>query len=66
MNDAKRRGQVEEKQMDDYKIKFLLNVAAIISKEGTLNVVDELISWAKSINSEKYALYCTQYYIEQH
>lgn len=64
MDDAKRRGQVEDKQMDDYKIKFLLNVAAIISKEGTLNVVEELINWAKSISSEKYELYCEQYHIQ--
>lgn len=65
MDDAKKRGQLEEDKRNDYKIKYLLNVAAILKKEGTLNIMEELLSWAKQISENKFELYKKQYFIEK-
>lgn len=52
MEYAERRGEVLEEEKDEYRVRFLLNVASMISKEGTTNVVNELIEWAGNINNE--------------
>lgn len=54
MDFAMKRGQVKEDEKMDYKIKFLLNVASMIAKEGTMNVVNELVEMASQLDKDKF------------
>lgn len=64
MEYAQQRGQVAEEEKDDYRVRFLLNVASMIAVEGTLNVSQELVDWAKRINDEKWQMYYKNYFAE--